>query len=392
MHAKVLVIAAASTLLAAGFLTACFRNVGADPSVGPGADAKAPGPWNPKAAAAYLDHRADWWMGWQPAARDHGTFCVSCHTALPYALVRSALRERPHDAPSDSERRLLDNVTKRVRLWKEVGPYYSDRADKAVESRGTEAVLNALILAHHDAQTGRPSEETRVALDNMWALQQTTGDRAGAWPWLQFGLSPWEDSDAQYYGAALAALAVGTAPENYRSTAAIEEHLKLLRTYLVREYPKQPLSNRLVLAWVSTKLSGLLERERQQSLVHDVLGQQQSDGGWSLSSLAASSAGSSRLRSYVRSWIRNDRMAAEITSDGYATALVALVLLETSTPRDNVQLQRGLAWLERNQNKADGSWPATSLNTRRDPSSDVGRFMSDAATAYAVLALTEANR
>ena len=96
---------------------------------------------------------------------------------------------------------LIDNVTRRVRLWNEVAPYYSDResgADKATESRGTEAVLSALVLAYHDAQNGRLSEDTRTALDNMWALQQTKGDDAGAWPWLQFGLSPWEGRDSQY--------------------------------------------------------------------------------------------------------------------------------------------------------------------------------------------------
>jgi hypothetical protein len=135
-------------------------------------------------------------MEWQRAARDHGTFCVSCHTCCPTAS-RAALRESlaDHDTLSANERRLIDNVTRRVRLWKDVGPYYGDRADKAVESRGTEAVLNALILAAHDARSGRLSADTRTALENMWALQEPTGDRAGAWPWLQFGLSPWEDGD-----------------------------------------------------------------------------------------------------------------------------------------------------------------------------------------------------
>src|SRR6266851_3155220 len=57
--------------------------------------------WDQKAAAAYLDQRAGWSMAWPKATRDHETFCVSCHTALPYALSRPALRkELAEDAPS----------------------------------------------------------------------------------------------------------------------------------------------------------------------------------------------------------------------------------------------------------------------------------------------------
>src|SRR5260370_4197221 len=88
--------------------------------------------WDQKAAAAYLDQRAAWWMEWPKAARDHETFCVSCHTAAPYALSPPALRNSLAEAaPSPNERRLLDNVTKRVRLWKEGTPFYSD-ADRGM--------------------------------------------------------------------------------------------------------------------------------------------------------------------------------------------------------------------------------------------------------------------
>ena len=53
-------------------------------------------------------------------------------------------------------------------------------------------------------------------------------------------------------------------------------------------------------------------------------------------------------------------------------------------------LMAGLQWLERHQN-SDGSWRAESLNARRNPQTDVGRFMTDAATGYAVMALEESH-
>jgi len=114
-----------------------------------------PTSWNPKSAAAYLDQRERWWMAWPPASRDHATFCVSCHTAVPYALARPALRAALGEkAPSENERRLLESVTKRVRLWKEVTPFYTESSglNETLQSRGTESVLNALIPASADAR------------------------------------------------------------------------------------------------------------------------------------------------------------------------------------------------------------------------------------------------
>src|SRR5579872_1275443 len=151
--------------------------------------------WSGKAAASYLDGRLNWWMDWPTAARDHGTFCVSCHTVAPYALGRPALRAAlGEQAPSPTECRLLDNVTKRVRMWSEVEPFYPDAkrgVPKTFESRGTESVLNALILTSYDAPAHTLGRDSRTALDNMWAQQITTGPVRGAWPWLQFHNAPW---------------------------------------------------------------------------------------------------------------------------------------------------------------------------------------------------------
>jgi squalene-hopene/tetraprenyl-beta-curcumene cyclase len=345
--------------------------------------------WDQKAAAAYLDQRAGWWMGWPKAARDHETFCVSCHTAVPYAMSRPALRAALREqGPSANEGKLLENVAKRVRLWKEVAPFYTD-ADrgvyKSVESRGTESVLNALILASNDrsnvregAGRGHLRRDTRAAFENMWAEQQTTGDKKGAWLWLRFKNEPWEADDSDYYGAALAAIAVATAPENYRARPEIQNNLKMLREYLNREYAAETLSNRVVLLWAAAKLPGLLDPERQKAIINEALGKQQADGGWSLASMAGD-------------WKRRDGTPQEALSDGYATGLIAFVLKQAGISRENAQLKQGLVWLANHQNKTDGSWLAFSLNNNEEHhiSPDTARFMKDAATAYAVLALSE---
>jgi squalene-hopene/tetraprenyl-beta-curcumene cyclase len=333
--------------------------------------------WSPKAAAAYLDERSAWWMAWPKAARDHGTFCVSCHTLAPYALGRPALRSALSEtAPSANERKILQNIVSRVRLWKEVEPFYPDQTTgipKTSESRGTEAIFNALILVWNDMPSGGLSPDARLALDNMWALQLKSGDMSGSWAWLQFHNAPWE-GDSQFYGTALAAIAVGSAPPDYRSEPKVQAGIKLMRSWLLKNMDAQTTADRVVLLWASTKLPGLLTDAQQATIVRETLAKQKQDGGFSLSSL-------------VGSWKRRDNTPLDAGSDGYATGLVAYVLKQVAWPDSGPELRRALTWLSGNQNPADGRWPATSLNKHRELSSDAGLFMSDAATAYAVLAL-----
>ncbi len=335
--------------------------------------------WSAKTAAAYLDGRSNWWMTWPQSARDHGTFCVSCHTAVPYALSRLTLRSAlAEEGPSATETKLLENVAKRVNLWSEVEPFYKDGKSgptKSSESRGTESVLNTLILATYDSPTGKLSDNTKTAFANMWALQVTEGDKRGAWTWLDFHNRPWEADDSQYYGSTLAAIAIGCAPASYRASAEVQPKIAMLVSYLKEGYEAQSPVNKLAVLWASAKLPGILTARQRQSLIDDTIHAQQEDGGWSLTSLAGT-------------WKRRDSTPLEAKSDGYATGMVAYVLQRAGIARDQKPVKQGLDWLSKNQSKSDGLWLAYSLNKNRDLTSDVGRFMSDAATAYAVMALT----
>ena len=336
--------------------------------------------WDARAAAAYLDQRVDWWSGWETAARERGTFCVSCHTTGPYGPgpARCCGPPLPRNRATRPERALLDSVTTRVTHWADVAPFYPDErygAPKTSQSRGTEAILNALVLARQDERTGTLGDRTLWGVrqpvgaagderrrprargpgcTSTWRRGNRTRDRTTGRRWPP---SPWGSHRT----------ATAPAPD-------IRDNVAQLGNYLRRRLHAQPPFNRVMALWASGSLPDLLPDAQRQAIVDEIVGLQRADGGWSLSALGT--------------WARRDETPVDTQSDGYATGLGHA---RAAAGRRAAGSQGG-----RRRPRLAHEKPGARRVVARVVAEPATRFRrrtavascGDAATAYAVLALT----
>ena len=326
--------------------------------------------WDRDAAASYLDARAETWVNRSRTRQKLTTACISCHTGMPYLLSRLSLGGSSTPAPV---RELFGDIEARVMNWGDVEVWYdtSRGEDKPAQSWGTESVINALVLTVRDQRAGAPlTTEARTALGNLWEQQSDDGN----WQWLHFGLGPWEADGSEYWGASLAAVAAMSVSDEVRPPAEATAKLRgYLRAGLAGELSPH---NRLALLWAASAWDGLLSKVETERLVDEVIVHQLADGGFRLAELAP--------------WPSKDGTAPPETSDGYATAFTTFALRQLGGPRTREAVARGIGWLEKNQ-QADGRWETLSLNKDRSTEEAFTRLlMSDAATGFAVLALTSA--
>jgi squalene-hopene/tetraprenyl-beta-curcumene cyclase len=208
-------------------------------------------------AAAFLDDVSlDW-------TRQHQ--CGTCHTNYPYLAARPSLKGPEAPAMAEVRRFFEDRVA-----------HWDDENQEAKPRWDAEVVATATALAIHDAATtGRLHPLTRKALDRTWTLQKP----AGGFDWLKCGWPPYEHDD--YYGAVVAALGAGHAPDGYARTPAAREGLARLRAYLAAT-PPPDLHHATMLLWASTRLDGLITADRRDATISRLRAVQRPDGGWSL--------------------------------------------------------------------------------------------------------------
>ena len=271
--------------------------------------------------------------------------CVTCHTNMAYLISASepALRRPAH---AEIRKYFESLVTER---WPSKGPRWD-----------AEVVVAAAGLAF--SETGDVLHPvTRQALDRMWSAQKPDG----GWDWLKCGWPPMESDD--HYGATLALLAAGRAPGGYLATPAAREGVKKTIAWLAK-HPAPSPHHRGMIAWASTLVDGLLTPAERTKVVDELLALQRPDGGWSSPAILP--------------WTRADKKEQELgVSDAYATGFTLHVARLAGVPASDERLAKGAAWLKAKQRES-GRWYARSLNE------DGRHFLSHAATAFALLALS----
>jgi squalene-hopene/tetraprenyl-beta-curcumene cyclase len=317
--------------------------------------------WNPELAARYLDGRQKEWFSWKPAMSADGP-CVSCHTGMTYLLARPALRRRLKESqPTMYEVGLLD------RLRAKVGE------KPAGGLQGVETIFSAMFLSREDV-TKTMSAHSQKAFDQLWALQARDGASKGGWRWYAASLDPWENTESGRFGASLAAVALTQTPDDYRTATTVREQSAALQAYLMDSIASRRLHDRLALLLARSFIPDSL----RQSITADALGKQQADGGWTIQSLGP--------------WMAHPDAPPSTGSNAYATAFTTVTLLRGGVPAADPKLARALDWLQSHQGASTGAWAAVSMNKRYPDGSMESRFMQDAATAFASLALIEAGR
>lgn len=295
-------------------------------------------------AATYLDQAS---LTWQKKKK-----CVTCHTNMAYMMARPALGAALQD--SGEVRDFFENY--RTARWK----------DKPLnENQGFWTIVLATGLTFNDLQiTGELSDASRDSLDLLWSTQRVDG----GWRWPDCDYAPMEIDD--HYGATLAALTVGIAPDNYAESPQARKGVTKLITFLKNDPPKS-LHHRAMLAWSSIRIEGIATEAERQKTLGELLALQLPDGGWSTSGF---------LTDWEGLLDKGDPPLDTETSDGYGTGFVIVVARELGVPADDPRIQKGIAWIKSNQRES-GKWFTPS------PVVYANNLISNTGSAYIILAL-----
>jgi squalene-hopene/tetraprenyl-beta-curcumene cyclase len=291
------------------------------------------------AAVRFLDAVA---LNWQ---EDHN--CFACHSDYAFFSTRPVVS---WNVPAHEQLRAkLEHMVENPRKTKH---------------HVTETVMAASMLAQNDAlTTGKLHSTTRRALDRIWTVQREDG----GFDWMKYDQPPSEIDD--HYGATMAVIGVGAAPNGYAKTVAAQAGLAKIREYF-KNNPPTNLHHRAMILLGSLHVDGIMTEPERRRVVQDLFALQKPDGGWALATLGDN-------------WQRCDDKRQDLeTADGYGTGFAIYVLRKAGVASEEARIEKGIAWLKTHQ-RVSGRWFTRSLWK------DQKHYLTRTGTAYCIRALAE---
>ncbi|MBI5773336.1 MAG: hypothetical protein HZA89_06295 [Verrucomicrobia bacterium] len=301
------------------------------------------GPASLQAAARYVEDGALAWV------REKS--CVNCHTTGPYMTERTAWT-RQFGKPSDEV--LADFVNS---VPKEIKPVKQSEKNGHKFYSGTfSSVWRALGLVEWDRHlTGKTSEPAERALRDMFARQSDSG------AFVSHGEVEIPHITTDFELTLQAARAITAAPgwlaglKDESLLAGVAKMKDWLRT----SAPKNDF-DRILKLQLAHYLPELVPQPERKAALALLSSKQHTDGGWSVRDMSALEDWHFEISDFVRQFITSLPDAAKPESDAYMTALAVVLLRQSDVPATDPRIQRGLAWLKREQ-RVSGRWWMHSL-------------------------------
>jgi squalene-hopene/tetraprenyl-beta-curcumene cyclase len=294
-----------------------------------------------KAAAKYLDDGAICWV--------REKTCVNCHTTGPYMSERPALTAwlgRPNnEVLADFVNSVPDKPTKET---EEYGLKYYPGSYSSV--------WRSLGLAEWDKHiTGHLSDHTDRSLRDMLLRQSDNG------AFVSYGEVEVPHITTDFELTVQAARAITAAPGwlTHLTNADLRLRVEKMKAFLRDAKPRNDYDRVLRLQLASYLPELVTQRDRHAALAL-LSKKQHKDGGWSLRDMSALNDWHYTISETVVKVVNSLPDAAKPESDPYMTALAIVLLRQSDVPATDHRIQRGLAWLKREQ-RVTGRWWMDSL-------------------------------
>jgi squalene-hopene/tetraprenyl-beta-curcumene cyclase len=296
-----------------------------------------------KAAAKYLEVGAVSWA--------RGQACVNCHTTGPYLTDFSSLKDRFGKPNEEVRASFAKAVPKEIEEVQEVNDnghsYYPGAFFSVWRSAG---------LAEWDRNvTGQLSDATDKSLREMFTRQSSSG------AFVSHGEVEIPHITTDFELSLQAARAISAAPgwlENLKDENLLSR-VEKLKEWLKTAPPKNDFDRvlKLQLAVYFPECVSSTEHEQAMAIL---TAKQHDDGGWSTRDMSEVKSWHYVMSPKVLTLINNLPDAAKPESDAYMTALAIVLMRQNDVPTTDPRIQRGLAWLKREQ-RVSGRWWMHSL-------------------------------